>query len=174
VAVRSADAAMVAARSADAAMVAARSADAAMVAARSAAEVAVVAGLLLAAEVAVASVVAVAFVVAVAAAAWSLAGGTMTGGTMTGGTVTRGTVTRGTEPAAHRGERAARAKSHDLTPASPRTLLSCDQPFAGCEFKVALGSNREELTASICFPLCPRTRTFLASDRHVSEGCLPG
>jgi hypothetical protein len=69
--------------------------------------VAVVAGLL-DAEVAVASVVAVvalASVVAVAAAAGSASGSMTTSGSVAGGTV----------PAAHHGERAACAKSRDLT-----------------------------------------------------------
>jgi hypothetical protein len=30
-----------------------------------------------------------------------------------------------------------------------------------CQCKVGPGSNREELTASICFPLCLRTRALL-------------
>jgi hypothetical protein len=53
----------------------------------------------------VASVVAVAFVVAVAAAAGSASGSMTTSGSVAGGTV----------PAAHPGERAACAKSLDLT-----------------------------------------------------------
>jgi hypothetical protein len=63
-------------------------------------------------------VVAVASVVAVAAAAGSASGSMTTsvaGGTVTWGTVTWGTVAWGTVAAAHPGERAAGAKSHDLT-----------------------------------------------------------
>jgi hypothetical protein len=81
-----------------------------------AAEVAVVAGLL-AVEVVAASVVAVASAVVVAAAAGS-------------GSGTSGSVVQPIVAAAHPGERAARAKSHDLTAASPGTLLSCDKPRA--------------------------------------------
>ena len=131
-------AAMVAAGSAVAAMVAAGllAAEVAVVARLLAAEVAVVARLLapevavvprllapgvavvarlLASEVAVASAVAVASVVAVAAAAGSASGSMTTSVAGGGGTVTWGTVTWGTVAAAHPGERAACAKSHDLT-----------------------------------------------------------
>jgi hypothetical protein len=86
---------------------AAGAAGAAMVAAGSAASMVAVGLGLLPAEVAVASAVAVASVVAVAAAAGSAsASGSMT---------TSGPVAGGTVAAAHPGERAACAKSHDLT-----------------------------------------------------------
>jgi hypothetical protein len=58
-------------------------------------------------------------VVAVAAAAGFPSGSMTTSGSVAGGSVVGG-------PAAHPGERAARAKSHDLTAGSPRNLLSCD------------------------------------------------
>ena len=80
-------------------------ADAPMLAAGVPASVVAVVSGLLAAEVAVASVVAVAFVVAVAAAAGSASGSMTTSGSVAGETVA----------AAHPGERAACAKSHDLT-----------------------------------------------------------
>jgi addiction module HigA family antidote len=50
--------------------------------------------------------------------------------------------------AAHPGGRAACAKS------PPRTLLSCDQPLAGYEFKVAFGSNSAFL--GVARPLLPK------------------
>jgi len=107
-----AGAAMVAAGAAGAPMVAAGApmlaADAPMLAAGVPASVVAVVSGLLAAEVAVASVVAVAFVVAVAAAAGSASGSMTT-------SVAGGTVTWGTVAAAHPGEGAAGAKSHDLT-----------------------------------------------------------
>jgi hypothetical protein len=112
-------------------------------------------------------VVAVASVVAVAAAAGSASGSMTT--SVAGGTVTWGMVTWGTVAAAHLGARAACAKSHDQRPALPRTLLSCDQPLAGCEFRSPSGHSRrfDYLTATCALP-----RITDISDRPgMSEEC---
>ena len=61
-------------------------------------------------------------------------------------------MTWGTVAAAHPGERAAGAKSHDLTAGLTKTFLSCAQLLAGCEFKVALSVRQP-------FPVCPKEPT---------------
>jgi hypothetical protein len=62
--------------------------------------------------------------VVAAAAAAGLASGLVAAGSVAAGSGS--VVARVALVAAHPGERAARAKSHDLTAGSPRNLLSCD------------------------------------------------
>jgi hypothetical protein len=111
-------------------------AGAAMVAAGAAASVVVVVAGLVAAEGAVASVVAA----AAGSASGSVASGSGSVAAGSGSVAAGAVVARGARGAAHPGERAACAKSHNPTAGLTKDSLSCDRPLAGCEFKVAFES----------------------------------